>query len=119
MTEERLPSNKVQRLANQTKGLVDDVKSWIDLKLSLTQIEIEDKVNLRVNEAVVNAAVAVIGIMCLFFLLVAGALALGQLLDNMVYGFLIVAGALLLILLIVLMVRPRLIDIHIRRDRNS
>ena len=112
-------SSKVQRIASQTKGLVEDVKSWVDLKVSLAQIDIEDKVNVRLNSAIVNGAVAILALGVVFFLLVAAALALGAWLDNTVYGFLLVAAALLILLLLVLAVRPSLIDITIRRSKNQ
>lgn len=62
--------NKVQRISQHTKGLFEDVKSWADLKIQLTKIEIEERVESRINQMLVKAGAyamyALAGLFALF-----------------------------------------------------
>lgn len=91
--ERQLPSgaNKVQRVAQHTQGLVEDLKSWVDLKITLTQMDLRDKMQARANDAALAAVMAVLGLMMLVFVCVAAALGLGTLLGHDAWGFLAVA----------------------------
>jgi uncharacterized membrane protein YqjE len=119
-TNRQLPSgqNKVQRIAEHTKGLFEELTSWVDLKLKLTQIEIENKIEDRVNQLVVGAIVAFFAVLALVFGLVALGLGLGAWLGHPGWGFLAVMVLLLLITGGVMLVKPRLVQRGRRRTKT-
>lgn len=90
-------ANKVERMAQHSKSLVDDVTSWVELKLKLTQVEIQHKIQRKVDEVIAKIAPLVVGALGGFFLLVTIALGLGWWLDQPFWGFLIVTVVLLLV----------------------
>ena len=87
-------AKKVERIAQQSKGLFDDVRDWIDLKIKLTELEFREKIKARQDDIVTLAVVGFLGVMALVFLLVAAALGLGAWLGHPAWGFLIVTGIL-------------------------
>lgn len=90
--ERQLPSgtNKVERIAQHSRELVDDITSWVELKIKLTQIEVQRKVESKIGEVVVKIIPLVVFALCGFFLLVTVALGLGWWLGHPFWGFLIV-----------------------------
>jgi hypothetical protein len=95
----QLPSgkNSVQRITDQSKGLVDDLKSWVDLRIKLAQVEVEQRVQAKVNELALRIAPIIVGALGGLFLLVTLALGLGWWLGQNFWGFLIVTLLLLLV----------------------
>lgn len=93
----RLPTNKnkVERIADHSKGLVDDVKAWVELRLKLTQLEVETKVQEQINKFMMRMAPLVVLALGGLFLLVTIALGLGWWLGQPFWGFLIVTVVLL------------------------
>ncbi len=87
--------NATDRLGQQAKGLVDDVKDWMDLRVKLLQTEIQDQVKGKVNELVFKHLPKVLPIllvgMASFFLLMAIAYGLGEWIGHTWLGFLILA----------------------------
>ncbi len=104
-------SGKIRRLSRETRGLVEDVKSWVELRMTLTQMDVEDRIDARLNRAIVGTVVAAVGFLGLTFALVAGALALGSWLGHVAWGFLIVAGLLLLITVLLVALKPRVVSV--------
>ncbi len=39
----------IDRIADQTRGLVEDIKEWIDLKVHLVQLELEERFETLAN----------------------------------------------------------------------
>ena len=80
--ERQLPpgGGKVERITQQTKSLAQDVTSWIDLKIKLTRLEVEETVEEKKKEAAVWAAIGVFGALAGLFALVALGLGFGALL---------------------------------------
>ena len=78
-------AKKVERIARQSKGLIDDVKDWVDLKIQLLEMELQEKVFGYV-------VVGVVGVLALVFLFITMALGLGMWLGHPFWGFLIVTG---------------------------
>ena len=78
----RLPpaGNKIERISQHTKGLVEDVSSWVELKLKLTQIEIEERVDAKINELIASAVAGVLAALSGLFALITLALGLAALL---------------------------------------
>lgn len=81
-------AKKVERIAKQSKGLLDDVRDWIDLKIELLEIELQEKV-------LGYAVVGTLGVLALVFLFITIALGLGIWLGHPVWGFLIVTVVML------------------------
>lgn len=111
-------TSKVGRISQQTKGLVEDVRTWVDLKMQYTQLDLEDRVDRKVNEAAKGAIVASMALIALVFVLLTAAIGLGQLFDNMFYGFLSVTGFIVLVMIITMLIKPRLVTIKFT-DRDE
>ncbi len=94
-----LPSgaNKVERIAQHSKALVDDLTAWVDLKVKLTKLEVEHTIQEKTSEVVVKVIPLVVFALAGFFLLVTVALGLGWLLGHPFWGFLIVTLGLALV----------------------
>jgi len=110
-TERQLPysGHKIERMSLQAKGLVDDVREWVDLKVKLVQVEIEDKIDEKVNQAVVATALVVVLGLALVFALIALSLGLGTILGHSAWGFLSVAALLALSAGGIQIMKPRMI----------
>ncbi len=109
--ERQLPysGHKIERMSLQARGLVDDVREWVDLKVKLVQVEIEDKIDEKVNQAVVAAALVFVIGLALVFALTALSLGLGTILGHDAWGFLSVAGLLALIAGGIQIMKPRML----------
>lgn len=110
--EDHSSMGKIKRISYQSKGLVDDVKSWVDLRMTLTQMDIEEKVDARLNRAIVGGVVGALAFLSLTFGLVAASLGLGAWLGHDAWGFLAVTGLLLVVTAILLLLKPRVIDLR-------
>ncbi len=90
---------KLDRITTESKGLVDDVKAWVDLRIKLVKTEVEQEVKEQANEAIQDvipvAIPAVIGILGALFALVTTALGIGWWLGRPFWGFLAVTLILL------------------------
>lgn len=97
--ERMLPSghNKVERIGSQTRGLAEDVKSWVELRVKLMQAEIQEKVQSKINESIIKIAPVIAGALAGLFALVTIALFLGWWLGHPAWGYLIVTVVLLLV----------------------
>lgn len=89
--------NKVQRIGSQTRGLFDDLTSWVELRLRLFQMDVQERVQKKVDQAIIKAAPVVVGLLAGFFALITTALFLGWALGHPAWGFLVVTGLLLLV----------------------
>lgn len=98
-TERQLPTgrNKVERISDHSKGLVADLREWIDLKVELVKLEVQHEFETKKNEFIVLAVVGAVSAVALLFLLAAIAFGIGAWLGHPAWGFLIVAGILFLI----------------------
>ena len=84
----------VERLSMQTKGLAEDVKDWVELRIRLVQTEVEEKIQQKVHQVVMRMIPLVLGGLAGLFLLVTIALAPGSWLGAYAWGFLIVTAVL-------------------------
>lgn len=113
-SEGRAPSDareggKLRRIAGHTQGLVEDLREWIDLRLDLAILELEERVDALRNEVALSVTLAFFGFFSALFVLVTIALGLGWLLGHPFWGFLIVSGVLVLISVVLSQVRPDLL----------
>lgn len=104
----------MRRIGDHTRGLFEEFSTWLELRLRLFQVDVQDRIQKKVEEAIGKAAPIVLGLLTLFFLLVTIALFAGRALGHPAWGFLIVTGFLLVVTLI-LWVRSR----RIARARND
>ena len=84
-------SNHLGRLWAHLQSLVDDVREWVELRLTLVQLEIEERIEARLRQLMMRLLVVVIAGLGVVFGLVALALALGSWLGHPGWGFLLVA----------------------------
>lgn len=88
---------KIARIAGHTRGLVEDLQEWVDLRLDLAIMEMEERVDRVRNEFARALALAFFGFFAVLFVLTTAALGLGWALGHPFWGFLIVTGVLALI----------------------
>jgi uncharacterized membrane protein YqjE len=98
---------KLERLATHTRGLAEDVRTWIDLKLELTKLEIEEKIEEKIRGIMMLGVLMVLAVLVVVFALVAASFGLGHWLGHPAWGFLCTTGALMVALLIVKAIRSR------------
>ncbi|NND70046.1 MAG: hypothetical protein HKN43_00545 [Rhodothermales bacterium] len=113
------PDSKVRRISTQTKGLVEDMRTWVDLKMQYTQLDLEDRVDTKVNEAAKGAIVAAVGLITLVFVLLTIGLGLGVLFDSVFLGFLGVTGVLVVALIVAAIVNPKLVNIKFTDQKSG
>lgn len=82
------------RLANESRALFDDLREWVDLRVQLIQVDVEERIEKVANELMSMMIVMVMALFTLVFLLHGVAVGLGSLLGGTHWGYLIV-GALL------------------------
>lgn len=100
---------RISRVAGEVRGLVEDVRTWVDLKLKLLEVEVEERIREFSQRVALTAAVAVMAFLSLVFVLVTVALGLGLWWDSMFLGFAAVTALLVLATGILQAVRPRLV----------
>lgn len=89
--------NKVERIGRQTRGLFDDFTEWVELRLRLFQLDIQEKVRTKANEAVIKVAPFIVAALGGLFALVTAALFVGWWLGHPAWGFLVITGLLFLV----------------------
>lgn len=110
-TEEgRSEGGPIKRITGETRSLFDDLKAWVDLKIQLIQLDIEDRIRQAANQAALTAIVIVIGLLAFLFGLVAAGEALGAWFDSSSLGYLALAGALALVAVVIHLTKPRLVE---------
>ena len=117
--EQRAPSSdapsadsgpRMKRIATHAQGVVADLRKWVDLRIDLAVLDLEDKLDERLNAVAVGIIIAVFGGLAAFFTLITIALGLGWLLGHPFWGFLIVTAGLGATAAIVRRVRPTLVQ---------
>lgn len=99
---------KLGRIAGHTRGLVEDLREWIDLRLDLAILEIEEQVDELRNEVALGLTLAFFGFFAALFVFTTTALGLGWLLGHPFWGFLIVSGVLVILVSVLARTRPNL-----------
>jgi hypothetical protein len=106
--------NKVERISAETRGIFGDFSSWVELRLKLFQVEIQERIQTKVNETIIKVAPVAAGAITGFFGLITLALFLGWWLGHPAWGFLIVTVMLALVTG-VLLARKKRMDM----DKNA
>jgi hypothetical protein len=101
---------RFDRISDQSKGLVDDVKDWVDLRVRLVQMDLEDRIDVIANQTILTLVIIGIGGASMFFGLFAAAFGLGLLFGNNALGFLAMSVLLAVVTVLMNYVRPRFIN---------
>ncbi len=105
---DRPRGGKLSRIAGHTQGLVKDLREWIDLRIDLAILEVEEKVDNLRNEVALGLTLAFFGFFAALFVFTTVALGLGWLLGHPFWGFLIVSIVLVLLVVVLGKARPDL-----------
>lgn len=103
------PDGRLRRIAGHTRGLVDDLREWIDLRVDLAVLELEERVDEFRNEVALGITLAFLGFFAALFVFTTVALGLGWLLGHPFWGFLIVSVLLSLLVAVLARTRPDLV----------
>ena len=98
---------KLQRIGDHSKSAFAELRTWIDLRLKLAQMEMREELNRMISQLGLTLGAAVFGALTGFFFLITVALLLGLLLGHPVWGFAIVTVVLGLVAGILWAVRGR------------
>lgn len=86
----------MSRIAAHTQGLFADFREWVDLRIDLAILEVEERIDELKNDLALGVTVAIFGFFAVLFSLTTVALGVGWLLGHPFWGFLAVSVALLL-----------------------
>lgn len=101
-------NDAIDSITNQTRGLFEDLTSWMELKIQYVILDYQEQLTKKVKGAAFEiGALAIFGLGVLFGL-VALALGLGVLLGHAGWGFLVVMLLLVLVALVVRAVGKRI-----------
>lgn len=114
-----VPQGRVQRIAGHTQDLVTDLTEWVELRIELARIEIEERIEAQANKIVLGIMLASIGLLAVVFGLVTLALGIGAWLGHPAWGFLVVTGLLAVLLIVLRAARPVLVDIDLSRKPSK
>ena len=82
----------LDNLKNDTKGLTDNVQAYIENRINYLKLDFFKKSMLGVTTLVKILLVGFLVLISFFFLSIAGAIWLGEVLGSPIYGYLIVGG---------------------------
>ncbi len=102
---------KMGRITQQTRGLVDDLTRWIELRIELAQKEMEERIEAKANQIALKVVLGVLGALAGLFALFTLAFALGAWLGHPAWGFLIVTFLLVLLAVVVRAAHPEFIQL--------
>ena len=100
---------KVSRIAAHTQGLFADLREWIDLRVDLAILEVEERLDAFKNDLALGITLALFAFFAAFFSLTTVALGVGWLLGHPFWGFLAVSVALILIIVTLRLTKPALV----------
>lgn len=103
--------SKVQRIVQHTQQLVGDLQEWVDLRIELAQMQLEERVEAKANEIALQVMVVGIVLLAVVFGLVTLALGLGAWLGHPAWGFLIVTVLLVGLAIVLRAAHPAFIQI--------
>lgn len=107
---------RMKRIATHAQGMVADLRKWVDLRIDLAVIDLEEKLDARLNAVAIGIIMAVFGGLAAFFTLITVALGLGWLLGHPFWGFLIVTLGLGATAAIVRRTQPTIVRTQLYRE---
>jgi hypothetical protein len=93
-SEPTTDGSRLGRIAGHTRGLVEDAREWVDLRIDLAVLKIEERVDEARNEIALGVIMAVLATFATLFVLSTIALGLGWALGHPFWGFLLVSAGL-------------------------
>lgn len=78
------------RLANEIRSLVEDIKEWVELRIELLQLDIENRVQDVANDILLVVLILTMMAVSMLFVSLAAAFAIGAWIGSDALGFLIV-----------------------------
>ena len=93
----------------KAESLVSELKEYINIRVAQAKLSVAEKLSKIVTYAIMILMVALVFFLFIVLLCVAGAIALGQWLDNMWLGFLIMAFISLLLGILMWMAKDKLL----------
>jgi len=109
-SQERMEApGRMETIAAESRGLFEDLKEWVDLRVQLVQMEIEERIEKTANQVISVIAVVILALFSSVFLLHALALFAAEWLGSLALGYLSVGAVLAMITTIVHLSKPRFI----------
>lgn len=102
-------ANKLERISQHTKGLFGEITDWVDLRVKLVQVDLQEKFEEKKIQIGLGVGMALVAFFAVLFLLTTIALALGAWLGHPVWGFLIVTILLFVTIAIMRLVMKRML----------
>lgn len=102
------PDGRIDRIVHETRRLGDELMDWVNLKLKLVQLDVQDRIDRELD--LVFSGMLVLSMIVVALLLASFGLAfiLGDLLGRLWYGFAIMAIVYALAAVVISNLRPRL-----------
>lgn len=107
--EDTPQGSKMRRIAAHTQGLFTDLREWIDLRIDLAILEVEERIDEAKNEFALGITLAIFGFFAALFSLATVAFGVGWLLGHPFWGFLAVSVSLVLIVVVLRVTQPALV----------
>lgn len=85
---------KIDRIAEESQGLIGDIRDWVELKVTQYRLEVEDNRKYLSDAVLRYGIIAFLAATAVVFLLTASSLALGTVLGHTGWGFLVISGVL-------------------------
>lgn len=102
-------ANKLDRISQHTKGLVDEITDWVDLRIKLVQVDLQEKLETKKIQIGLGVGMGLTAFFAVMFLLTTIALGLGAWLGHPAWGFLIVTVLLFVVIGIMRMVMKKMV----------
>ncbi len=109
----------VDRIAGHSKGLLDDINDYLELRVTRFALEVREGQRIQRRAYIRYVATGILGTLAAMFLLLAGALYLGSVLGDVVWGFLVTGSAVALAAGILFGTRPDRRSGNTRRDGEN
>ena len=91
------PPGRVQRIGDRTRGLFEDLTAWVELRFRLFQIDVRERIQKKIDEAVAKAVLIAACLFVVLFGLLTIAFFVGWALGHPAWGFLVTTGLVLLV----------------------
>ena len=99
-------AGRLSAIADETRNLAADIKEWVDLRVQLAQMEIEERIDKITNQIIGLVVVVVVALFAVLFLLMALAIWIGGMLESEALGYVVVGGGQLLITALIRLLEP-------------
>jgi len=103
------PKGRLGQFASESRELIEDLREWVDLRVELVQVDIEERIQAVANQMAAMLIATVFGLFTALFLLHGLSVLIGNALGNEAWGYLIIAAVLGVVTLVVHLAKPTLI----------